>query len=99
MPVVHRGSGEAEAVTALPCGVCGTPKASHTTKGTCPVKVDGDLGHYVPDPTVDCPKCGLRVDTETIVGRVRTVTTTVVHIKPGPTAKVCHAILKTEEKH
>lgn len=52
-----------------------------------------------PVPTeVECPKCHQQVGTEVIQGRVRKVTTTVAHIKPGPTAVVCHAILKTEER-
>jgi hypothetical protein len=46
---------------------------------------------------VVCPKCGQRVETEVLRGRVRWVTTTKVHLKPGP--KVCHAIIKTEEHH
>lgn len=47
---------------------------------------------------VDCPKCGLRVATERIRGRVRWVTMTVVHIKKDSSPpKVCYAILKTEE--
>lgn len=47
--------------------------------------------------TVICPKCGQEVDTEVLRGRRRIVTTTKVHVKPGPAAVVCHAILKTQE--
>lgn len=53
--------------------------------------------HPGPDDTVACPKCGARVGTEVLRGRVRWVTTTVVHIKAGSPSTVCHAILKTEE--
>ena len=52
-----------------------------------------------PPEEVDCPKCGLRVGVEVTVGRVRTVTMTVTHIRLGTPSTVCHAILKTEEKH
>jgi hypothetical protein len=46
---------------------------------------------------VVCTKCHQVVEIEVLWGRKRKVIMTKVHIKPGPAAVVCHAILKTEE--
>jgi hypothetical protein len=43
---------------------------------------------------VTCPKCSQIVETETLVGRRRRVTTTSIHISEG---KICYSILKTQE--
>ena len=81
--VVHKTERWPEEYTAT--AECGLTDVMFLTKApvTCPECLK-----------VVCPKCGQRVATEVIHGRSRKVTTTVVHIKPGPA--VCHAILKTE---
>lgn len=46
---------------------------------------------------IACPKCGAEVDTEVLRGRVRWVTATITHVKPGTRTQVCVAVLKEEE--
>lgn len=82
--LVHRLPSKAQADVTTSCGRTDTVHAT-PERVTCDTCRDTDI----------CPRCGQRVGLDVLIGRVRTVTTTVPHVA---NQQLCHYIYKTEEK-